>query len=99
MNKQDEVERAAENAWMDYEYRQGLPKSIFIDAYKLGLAHQNQWRRVEDGLPETKGRYLVTVLEPFEDIRTTISFFINGCWNREVIAWMPPPEPYKGENE
>lgn len=63
---------------------------------------KHAWIPVEERLPET-GTYLCTldgelcgIDEPF----TGMCGIENGKWDEEgcVIAWMPLPEPYRGED-
>ena len=67
------------------------------------LTNNNQWRRVEDGLPPHDGDYLCTVQLPQECgnvwIRQEVVWCSMNKFPEKVIAWMPLPEPYKGENE
>lgn len=63
------------------------------------------WIPCSDRLPEKEGCYLITV---DEDDRKDVSadfFYVRNdgtpSWHYEnnVIAWMPLPEPYRGEQE
>jgi hypothetical protein len=70
------------------------------------------WIPVSERLPEKRGMYIVTEkVFSLNDREHTGKFnrmteqveFCNGKWQRasiyEVIAWMPLPEPWKGESE
>jgi len=67
----------------------------------------NEWIPVSERLPEKNGSYLVQVAS--SDGTATITFMMvehyseDEMWlhcdnkRRKVVAWMPLPEPYKGE--
>lgn len=73
----------------------------------------NRWIPVSERLPEKSGMYIVTdKVFSLVDSEHTGRFkrmteqveFCNGKWQRatrfyEIVAWMPLPEPYKGESE
>ena len=75
---------------------------------------KQQWIPVSERLPEEDGYYLTYggwpngyLILAFKHIRNWKKghFFIAPFWNspseivdRAVIAWMPLPEPYKGED-
>ena len=56
----------------------------------------NKWIPVSERLPEEHGEYLVT--DKYG--RVTSGLWIGNAkrW-KDVIAWMPLPEPYKAESE
>ena len=69
-----------------------------------------QWIPVTERLPEKEGRYLVTIEsgrvveidwgDPDIDLTKEKVFHkwdseMWQCWEPNVIAWMPLPEPYK----
>ena len=75
------------------------------------LPSASQWIPVTERLPEKGGWYLVTWEDPFKIVRrvaasefiepkglTDIGHF-EGFVLREIIAWMPLPEPYKKDGE
>ena len=108
MNKQDGVERAKRKTIKAYGERYGFPVSAREHTavgfgFDAGLAHQSQWRRVEDEMPPHDGDYLCTVQLPQECGNVWVRQEVVGCsmnkFPEKVIAWMPLPEPYKGENE
>lgn len=60
-----------------------------------------QWIPCSERLPDKDGIYLVTHRK-FGKLEVTWNIFYGGehaswLWNDEIIAWMPLPEPYKGE--
>lgn len=63
------------------------------------------WIPVSKRLPEEDGRYIVTKRDERDDeeIYVTTSYYQNDEYGffseEEIIAWMPLPEPYKGESE
>ena len=89
----------------------GMSRAIGI-IEKLPLA-QPQWIPVTERLPEKDGRYFVTLENGYtkilgyattQTIRYPQGFYYiseNGfAWRQTqnpVVAWMPLPEPYKGE--
>lgn len=71
-----------------------------------------QWIQVSERLPKESGIYLVTVktdgVEYFESefpngfvyVSTYDAVIMNwGYGGKNVIAWMPLPEPYEGDKE
>ena len=69
----------------------------------------NSWIPCSESLPEEKGEYLVTYHPCYwdnvqQDIKVGIdSFRGKTSWakkkHQRVIAWMPLPEPYKGDEK
>lgn len=63
-----------------------------------------KWIPCSERLPEEKGRYLITT-KRFGDFVVDWNIFMIGTkiiqegwlYSGDVIAWMPMPEPYKGE--
>ena len=72
------------------------------------LPPAREWIPVSERLPQTTGLYLVTGkwwdkarqiwLCEFARLADVAGWF-NGAENPAVDAWMPLPEPYKGEKE
>ena len=85
----------------------------FLDMLsKLPSVQEQRWIPVSEGLPEKPFGCLVTVwdTEPMtgEEFENLLPYFVGWDgeqWNDadgeqcpfEVVAWMPLPEPYKGE--
>lgn len=108
------ADRCAENFSTDDPFWEGLviAKSIVKSLPLVQAAtpvrperKENDWNLCSDRLPEKEGRYLITV---DEDGRKDVSddfFYIRNdgtpSWHYEinVIAWMPLPEPWEGEQE
>lgn len=54
-----------------------------------------RWIPVSEKLPEENGGYLVTVKRGY----VTTALWVGNAENwKEVTAWMPLPEPYKGRD-
>ena len=73
---------------------------------------KDEWTPISDGLPETMGKYFVTVLSnPSKNPISTTAFYsefrngfgtyrVNGSWKKhDVVASMPLPEPYREDGE
>ncbi len=58
---------------------------------------EQRWIPVTERLPERTGYYLVTGRQGAVNKRLYQDGYWYGNWT--VIAWMPLPEPYKGEQE
>lgn len=80
----------------------GLYADGFADGYKQGKKDaQPEWIPCSERLPDESGKYLVTCRK-FGKLETTWNIFYGGdhaswLWNDEIIAWMPLPEPWRGE--
>ena len=60
-----------------------------------------QWIPCSERLPEENGRYLVTN-SAWGAMKVDWNAWMDGAWlypNTKPIAWMPLPEPWKGEAE
>ena len=58
-----------------------------------------QWIPCSERLPEENGRYLVTN-SAWGAMKVDWNAWMDGAWlypNTKPIAWMPLPEPWKGE--
>ena len=82
---------------MDLEYK----------GAKIDFHCRPMWIPCSERLPEHGGRYLISVLDGINR-RTTVAPYLPRCkaWAMngrmaywKVIAWMPLPEPYGGDNE
>ena len=71
---------------------------------------QPQWIPVTERLPETSQDVLITIRRAWETVRGMKAFYMpsddGGIWASQrgtdttgVIAWLPLPEPYKGEHD
>lgn len=89
------------------DYRRGLYKAQDI---LEALPSTDRWIPCSERLPITYGEYLITVQSyPNKRRVSTAGYFdiikkgfgtfrSSGIWEKwDVIAWMPLPEPYKGE--
>ena len=58
------------------------------------------WIPVSERLPEEDACYLVTTSGTNNDI-IDIAYYTEGIWHKasRIKAWMPLPEPYRGEQE
>lgn len=61
---------------------------------------RNNWIPCSDGLPEKDGEYLVTD-NGWPITTVEVDVLCGGTWvsNDNVVAWMPLPEPWEGEQE
>ena len=62
----------------------------------MGVPSEPQWIPCSERLPERNGYYLVTGRQGAVNKR----LYQDGYWygNWAIIAWMPLPEPWRGEN-
>ena len=62
----------------------------------INLPSAQQWIPCSERLPERNGYYLVTGRQGAVNKR----LYQDGYWygNWAIIAWMPLPEPWRGEN-
>lgn len=103
IRRQDAIDAVVSSAaeW-DRMYIQDLNCRI-RDAIKQLPSAEPQWISCNERLPEKCGLYLVSggdkvwICELAQMI--TVFGWVNGATNPVVAAWMPLPEPYKGEND
>ena len=83
------------------------------DIKEIPLPSASQWIPCSERLPEEDGQYLITVkyihVDGYEDIYAEHGNWTDGKWDmfcfghcgevENILAWMPLPEPYKGETE
>lgn len=82
----------------------GFSDKLWQTAYERGKAEAVRWIPCGERLPENRLYVLVTYKYEYGLIDHGITWYgqVEGKWNtsREVIAWMPLPEPYKdGEQD
>ena len=64
----------------------------------------SKWIPCSERLPEATGFYLVTKSQGSGQILMAIGHYSSYGWSgighfHEALAWMPLPEPYKGEKD
>lgn len=69
-------------------------------AYEQGKADATRWIPVSERLPKDCEQVLVTFCHDLDEdwVATCVYYEQNPFWER-VKAWMPLPEPYKGEEQ
>ena len=84
------------------EMRDGMPFDKcrdWIEAISMAIRtlEAQQWIPCSERLPKKDGRYLCT----YSDFGTCVDFglYADGQWIVEPIAWMPLPEPWRGEKD
>ena len=93
------------------DYKDGLriatDRAIYHVEQLPLVTPEQQWIPCSERLPEHGGRYLISVLDGINR-RTTVAPYLPRCkaWAMngrmaywKVIAWMPLPEPYKGDDK
>ena len=100
-----EAERTSVSEWQkDFREYMGM-LNIPRDDYNGIMEYINEvpsaqpeprWIPCSEKLPTKPGRYLVTQKIPY-GMRVTIAYFDWNEFLDEAVAWMSPPEPYKGE--
>ena len=79
------------------DYRDLMYESIIV----LPSVQEQQWIPETERLPEEGGRYVVTRISAEDGVRRIdirwYSTFSGWEWDERPVAWMPLPEPYKGE--
>lgn len=85
-------------AEFDLEDGDSMPEHMDLNymGAKIDFHCRPMWIPVSEKLPEEHGEYLVT--DKYG--RVTSGLWIGNAkrW-KDVIAWMPLPEPYKAESE
>ena len=107
MNNQQAIDRLVKH--LEWGWTEETVEAIKIGICAL---KETQWIPISERLPEEAYGCLVTVMdceaysmEDFENIYPEFVGWDGETWNDgdgkeipfEVIAWMPLPEPYKGE--
>ena len=63
----------------------------------------SEWIPVSERLPETEDKVMCCTETKKGNKNIVIGYYMDGAWrcgmNSNVIAWMPLPEPWKGESE
>lgn len=86
--------------------------SRYLREYFMPSA-QPEWIPCSERLPEEDGQYLITVkykhVDGYDDIYAEHGEWYDGKWDmfffghcgeaEGIIAWMPLPEPYKGDKD
>ena len=93
----DLIERLrAEADILDDEYKRYKQAELYDEAADaIEELLKREWIPVSERLPEKNGKYLVCGRQNAVNILTWQEEHWYGRWG--VVAWMPLPEPYKGE--
>lgn len=92
----------------DLKIRADATLSAFIECKltldKMPTIEPQHWIPCCERLPEEDGLYLITVKRKYvEGEYVSAARFADGviCYQYvgDIVAWMPLPEPYKGEEE
>lgn len=78
------------------EFAEGMSEAITEISL---LPSAQQWIPCSERLPDENGRYLTTN-SSWGYFEVDWNVWINGEWlypNENPVAWMPMPEPWKGE--
>ena len=63
----------------------------------------SKWIPCSERLPETEDKVMCCTETKKGNKNIVIGYYMDGAWrcgmNSNVIAWMPLPEPYKGESK
>ena len=94
---------------LDYESGKRVMKHLEL---MPSAQPEQRWITCSERLPEEDGQYLITVKykhvnDSYEDVYAEHGEWYDGRWDmfcfghcgevEDIIAWMPLPEPYKGE--
>jgi hypothetical protein len=96
-------------ALCDYALNQ-KDKSVTPNDIMRFPSAQPKWVLRSEKLPEERTKVLATVLVPHRESIVISAEYLMGtfycdngdCWmadDEEVVAWMPLPQPYKGEQD
>lgn len=81
------------------EYERRISKAIIDTLEKLPKAQR--WIPVTERLPEDDRKVLCQTVTKKGIVNFVIGYHYGGGWacgmNSNVVAWMPLPEPWKGE--
>lgn len=96
------VINALNKKWVEKDFKDefgyGFDSCLnWMDVLIRNLPSANQWIPCSERMPEEDGRYLCT----YSDFGICVDFglYTDGQWIIEPIAWMPLPQPWKGEEE
>ena len=91
----DEVERLAKFFWE--KWHEHAPSTIAVTDAIKELPSEQKWIPCSERLPDQNGKYLVVGRQKAINILK----FDGGRWYGKwgVVAWMPMPDVYKGEEE
>ena len=104
----DSISRHGVSAWLQC---MGYPKlaDIVMNEQRFpSVQPEQKWIPCSERLPEEYGNYLITTHDGNVDIGTIDpkkKYVWSACdsdgfyWLRDVLAWMPLPEPYREESE
>lgn len=70
-----------------------------IKRMAIQALEQTRWIPVSEKFPEESGEYLISING---GVTTSWFYRADGVWsyrNADITAWMPLPQPYKGESE
>lgn len=106
MNNQQAIDRLLKH--LEWGWTEETAKAIELGIQAL---KENTWIPCSERLPEEHLRCLVTRKNKYEDdidldVREDVFIEVEGIWDWQsifegltdnIVAWMPLPEPYKGE--
>lgn len=94
-NRCEEIETHLPDGAPDKTGYKMFPDYMTVWKYLRQLPSAPQWIPCSEKSPEEDGRYLCT----YSDFGICVDFglYTDGHWIIEPIAWMPLPQPWKGE--
>ena len=97
ISREKAIEILGEHCKMDYNKICGKDCECVEYMALRDLPSAQQWIPCSERLPDQNGKYLVVGRQKAINILK----FDGGRWYGKwgVVAWMPLPEPYKGEEE